>query len=114
MNHNIQGTTPVPCNGCTLCCKGDAVRLLPGDDARIYETEPHPFGGLMLAHKKNRECLYLGEDGCDIHEFRPRMCREMDCRNLAKITFTKARKLDKRGRLRLPVWRRGKDLLRQG
>ena len=23
----------VPCNGCTRCCHGDAIRLLPADDA---------------------------------------------------------------------------------
>ena len=31
----------VPCNGCTLCCKGDAVRLLPGDDKTKWATVPH-------------------------------------------------------------------------
>ena len=74
----------VPCNGCRLCCDGDAIRLLPGDDPTQYQTEPHEMirGALMLAHRKNGECVYLGEWGCTIHDRAPLMCREFDCRNL--------------------------------
>lgn len=107
----------VPCGGCTACCHKDAVRLLPGDDSFEYETEPHPFmpGELMLAHKPNGDCLYLGDKGCTIHEWKPQMCREMDCRRIAQaITWTQARKLDTRGGLKMIVWKRGKELLRMG
>lgn len=106
--------TDVPCAGCTLCCQGDAVRLLPGDDPAKYRTEPHPRvpGALMLAHKPNGDCLYLGDGGCTIHPSRPLMCRRMDCRNIAAaISWTRARKMDATGALRMAVWRRGKDLL---
>jgi len=78
----------VPCAGCTLCCKNDIVRLLPEDDPSMYFTEPHPFMGheLMLAHDhKTQDCIYLKENGCGIHAFRPKMCREMDCRTLALV-----------------------------
>ena len=98
----------VPCNGCRACCINDAVRLLPGEDAESFMTEPHDHlpGERMLAHKANGECVYLGERGCTIHERKPRMCREMDCRNVARnISFTQARKL----RL-VNVWRRGREL----
>lgn len=77
----------VPCNGCTLCCHNDVVRLLPQDDPSMYFTEPHPFvpGALMLAHdSKTQDCIYLRKDGCGIHPHRPQMCREMDCRRLVK------------------------------
>lgn len=104
----------VPCNGCTLCCKNfDILRLLPEDNPDDYMTEPHPYRGgeLMLAHKENGDCVYLGTDGCTIHNRRPRMCREMDCRLLAhKVGYTKARKL--KG-LPLRVFWRGVELLRQ-
>ena len=60
----------VPCNGCTLCCQGDAVRLQPEDSVTEYRTEPHPYipGARMLAHKPNGECIYLDERGCSIHD----------------------------------------------
>ncbi len=105
----------VPCNGCTRCCHGDAVRLLPGDDASQYQTVPHPSlpGERMLAHQANGDCVYLGKDGCTIHDRSPRMCRQMDCRVIAqRVSWTQARKLDANGRLPMAIWRRGRDLLK--
>ena len=45
----------VPCDGCTLCCQNDAVRLLPEDNHSLYVTEPHPYfnGEKVLAHQPN-------------------------------------------------------------
>lgn len=100
---------PVPCNGCTLCCQGDAIRLLPADDASQYQTVPHDRypGHLMLDHKPNGDCIYLGASGCTIHGHAPLMCREMDCRNVAEsISYTQARKLGV-----IHVYRKGKSLL---
>lgn len=100
----------VPCNGCTLCCQGDAIRLLPGDDPSQYQTEPHERfeGQLMLAHKANGDCIYLTSGGCSIHDRKPQMCRDMDCRKIARRF--------KRGdlkRLNCPVkvWNRGRQLI---
>lgn len=107
----------VPCNGCTRCCQGgDALRLLPGDDPAKWRTEPHPVAGhLMLAHKANGDCYYLGPAGCTIHDDRPQMCRNMDCRNVARaLTYTKARKLSEAHVLPMAVWRRGRELLLKG
>lgn len=111
----------VPCNGCTLCCHGDVIRFLPGEDPSQYQTEPmmvRPGRGLplksvpgqvMLAHKLNGDCIYLADSGCSIHERKPRVCREMDCRNLARsMGLTEAR----RHGITL-IWQRGKDLLRK-
>lgn len=101
----------VPCNGCTLCCRnGDLVRLLPGDDHGRYRTMPHPLfaGHLALEHGADGNCVYLGDHGCTIHDSKPRMCREMDCRRIAAaLTWTEARKASG---LSIAVWRRGKDL----
>lgn len=105
----------VPCNGCTRCCHGDAIRLLPEDDSSSYKTVPHDrmIGHLMLAHKENGECFYLGESGCTIQDSKPLMCKEMDCRTIANaFTFTEARQMAKRGLLPIEIWRRGKELLR--
>lgn len=108
------GFYEVPCNGCTLCCHGDAVRILPHEDPTKWQTVPHPFkaGALMLAHKANGDCVYLGPAGCTIQADKPQVCYEMDCRNIAsKLTPSEARKHDKRGTLPITIWRRGRELL---
>lgn len=105
----------VPCNGCTLCCHGDAVRILPHEDASQWQTTTHEVlrDARMLAHRPNGDCVYLGAHGCTIQDSKPQMCREMDCRRIAQaITWTQARKLEARGQLKFEVWRRGRDLLR--
>ncbi|MEW6511131.1 MAG: YkgJ family cysteine cluster protein [Bacteroidota bacterium] len=106
----------VPCNGCTLCCQGDAIRLEPEDDPSEYLTEPHPYvkGALMLAHKANGECVYLDAGGCSIHDHAPSLCRSADCRALAtRIDFETARRLHLTGRLDMRVWDKGRQLLEQ-
>lgn len=108
----------VPCDGCTLCCHGDAVRILEHEDPSRWATEPHPFlpGQRMLAHKQNGDCLYLatlpsGLQGCTIHQSKPQVCSEMDCRLVySRIPFQQARKLHLVGALSLKVWRRGQEL----
>lgn len=85
--------TPVPCNGCRLCCINDVIMLHPecGDDAAQYQTVPirNPLTGkpgLMLDHKPNGECIYLGETGCTIYDRAPAICREFDCRRIYQRT----------------------------
>ena len=109
------GFYAVPCNGCTLCCHGDAVRILPHEDARRWQTEPHPYmaGALMLAHKPNGDCVYLGDGGCTRQADKPQQCHEMDCRRIAQaVTKARAKKLDARGGMKIEIWRRGHELLR--
>ena len=104
----------VSCNGCTLCCQGDAVRLEPEDMAMGYQTESHPYipGALMVAHKPNGECVYLDERGCTIHDHAPSLCRIADCRSLAaRIDFDGATLLHRMGRLDIRVWDQGRRLL---
>jgi len=104
----------VPCNGCTICCQGDAVRLQLEDAAEEYLTEPHPHipGALMIAHKPNGECIYLNESGCSIHDHAPSLCRSVDCRKLAaRIDFETAMHLHRMGRLDIRVWDQGRKLL---
>lgn len=103
---------PVPCNGCTRCCHNDAIRILPHEDASRWRTVPHDYrpDALMLEHKPNGDCVYLGDHGCTIQNDKPQMCSEMDCRNLANaLTFTQARKI--KG-FPIAIWKRGKELMR--
>lgn len=104
--------TVVPCNGCTLCCHNDLVRLLPGDDVASYHTEPHEImpGERQLAHKPDGDCVYLTPVGCSIHHRRPRMCRTMDCRNIFRaVSEHTASRLGMHH-----VWRKGMDLTKAG
>jgi hypothetical protein len=104
----------VPCNGCTICCQGDAIRLQPEDRVTNYKTEPHPYiqGALMIVHKPNGECIYLNENGCSIHDHAPSLCRTADCRSLAlQMDFETARHLHTIGRLDIRVWDQGRKLL---
>ena len=107
-------TNYVPCNGCTLCCQGDAIRLTDEDNHENYIIEPHPYipGALMLAHKPNGDCIYLDETGCSIHGRAPSLCRSADCRSIAlKYDFDTAMQLHAMGRINIKVWDKGNKLV---
>jgi len=77
----------VPCGSCNECCRNDAIFMHPecGDDPATYETEPYE-GRVILKHKDNGDCIYLDRaTGCTIHERRPVVCRELDCRELVNL-----------------------------
>ncbi|MFZ0454404.1 MAG: YkgJ family cysteine cluster protein [Ignavibacteriaceae bacterium] len=106
----------VPCNGCTLCCRGDAVKIDDEDIEKGYQVEPHPYvrGELMIAHKENGECIYLVENGCGIHDRAPLLCRSADCRSLAlKFDFVTAMNLHDIGLIDIRVWDQGNKLLEE-
>lgn len=75
----------------------------------MYQTVPHDHfkGELMLAHKPNGDCVYLELGGCSIQATKPLMCKEMDCRRVARMV--KKRDLK---RLNVPhrVWAKGRQL----
>lgn len=109
-------TKYVPCNGCTLCCKRDLIRLTANDNPVDYLTVPHSRipGVLMLAHKENGDCIYLIESGCSIHERAPELCRNADCRAIAlKYDFSTAMQMHNAGLLNILVWDKGNELLKQ-
>jgi len=106
----------VPCNGCSLCCRGDAIRLTEEDNPGDYITEPHSYiaGTLMLAHKPNGDCVYLIDSGCSIHDRAPLLCRSADCRSIAlKYDFTTAMQLHQIKRIDIRVWDKGNELLKK-
>lgn len=115
-----------PCNGCTACCKGDAIWLHPelGDDPSQYETVEyhHPLTGetgLILEHKQDGSCVYLDRDiGCTIYEKRPAICREFDCRGfylkcVESMNGKARRKAVAQGYLSKSVLAQGRRLLKQ-
>ena len=71
----------VPCMACHACCRNERVVLSPehGDDLLRYHTVLRD-GEVMLQHKSNGDCIYLGETGCTIHDTAPWACRMFDCR----------------------------------
>jgi Fe-S-cluster containining protein len=80
--------TPVPCNGCTECCRSKQLLLLhpeQGDDVESYrfqivtviETGKQLFA---LERDSAGACVYLGPSGCTIYDRRPLLCRSFDCR----------------------------------
>jgi len=106
----------VPCNGCTLCCQGDAIRLSGDDNPKEYLTEPHQYltGAFMLAHKPNGDCIYLIESGCSIHDRTPSLCRGADCRSIAlRYDFNTALRLHQLKRIDIRVWDKGRELIRE-
>ncbi len=65
----------------------------------------------MLRHRGNRDCYYLGPDGCEIHDTKPSRCKEMDCRNIAaRVTEEQAIRFSVTGVLSMEVWERGREL----
>lgn len=66
------------CKGCTACCRGDRIYLLPGDDPSQFETVPTEDGRRAIRQVKG-ECIYLVPEGCAIYANQPRMCRAFNC-----------------------------------
>ena len=80
---------PVPCDGCTRCCRGfQQIMLQPEDNPDDYRTTPAISAltgkpGLMLQQKPNGDCIYVSAEGCTIHGRTPAVCRTFDCRKMA-------------------------------
>jgi Fe-S-cluster containining protein len=114
---------PVPCRGCTACCKRECILLLPehGDDVSSYENIPAPLtdkakealGGAeyrSIPQKENGDCFYLTATGCSIWERAPYLCRTFDCRRAALMYPKKEqRRLIKAGVLDREILQAGLD-----
>jgi Fe-S-cluster containining protein len=90
----------VPCGSCRQCCRGNSFVMLladEGDDVESYQHEivelparrlgplNHKAGsGPILKRQPNGDCVYLGPEGCTIHDRAPVICRMFDCRNLIR------------------------------
>ncbi|QYU68600.1 YkgJ family cysteine cluster protein [Leptolyngbya sp. 15MV] len=102
----------VPCQGCTRCSHGDAIFLHPelGDVPAAYLTQLmwNPIRRRMelaLRRKPDGTCIYLGDGSCTIHERKPVVCREFDCRRFyASFTRAERRRLVRGGMIRQDIF----------
>jgi len=77
----------VPCNGCRACCLHDMIPLMRERGGRIWLYEREVIASAsgrtaVLQCGKTGECIYLGQDGCTIHDRAPAICRAFDCREM--------------------------------
>jgi Fe-S-cluster containining protein len=109
----------VPCGDCSLCCSGEIKLMLPFD---YYEKEgeviprfvsmPHTTpdrDGAFAVGMREGWCVYLKDGKCAIHNDKPKLCREFDCRNLAML-FPTTEQVSLFPGVNIEVWKRGKDL----
>ena len=88
----------VPCNGCTACCHNDVIILTEGDRTDYETTIWH--GKTVLKQRENGDCVYLGSEGCTIHDSAPIKCKSFDCKTLIEgFTRVQRRKFIKEGKL---------------
>lgn len=107
----------VPCGTCNLCCRGEVLVLHPECGDRISDYQAMRWNGRwILQHKENGDCIYLDrEKGCTIHNRRPAICREFDCRMMALRVMEDPNGLMARCVDRTPegVFERGCELLKE-
>lgn len=75
----------VPCGECTLCCTWvdlDGRPTVEEDEASQYQTEIHGDRRVLATKEDSNDCYYLGDEGCSIHTFAPKACKEFDCRDV--------------------------------
>lgn len=98
----------VDCGACHACCHNQLVVLVPGEDPAAFDCYSiETASGLShaLKLKPDGSCTYLGENGCTIWPYHPRMCQEFDCADFARHYPRKRRRS-----LRMPM----NDVLREG
>lgn len=83
------GTSDVPCDGCTACCRSAQFVHIAPDEHDTLAHIPRPLlfpapglprGHVVLGYDERGWCPMLTESGCSIYEHRPRACRVYDCR----------------------------------
>ena len=86
------GTDEVKCGKCIQCCQwgweGQLRPVLQPNELHLFDHDI--VRGLpRLAISAVGECVYLSHDGCKIHDKRPQVCRDFDCRALYTDTMKK-------------------------
>jgi len=71
---------------CRACCRRNLIPLIPqrGDVIWTYEHEViATLAGTVavLRCAESGDCIYLGPDGCTIHERAPAVCRALSAAN---------------------------------
>jgi Fe-S-cluster containining protein len=87
-----EGSSEVPCAGCTACCRSrQFVPVAPDEADTLAHIPPEllfpaprlPEGHRVLGYDERGHCPMLVDDRCSIYEHRPRACRAYDCRIFA-------------------------------
>lgn len=82
----------VPCGDCTACCKSSLFVHIKPDETKTIEQIPKellfpvpglPHGHVLMGYDELGKCPMFQNNQCSIYEFRPRTCREFDCRIFA-------------------------------
>ena len=85
---------------------------LPPELVAAYRARGIKQFVMQLKHHANGDCIYLGDNGCTIHDNRLRVCREFDCRlTFATTTRERRRMMIKDGGMPKKVFRAGRDRL---
>jgi Fe-S-cluster containining protein len=67
------------CMMCGNCCRFRVVPIDKEDVRRLEEAGYKDFyvkKGELMMKRVNGKCVFLKEDKCTVHKFRPRVCRE--------------------------------------
>ncbi|OIP25525.1 hypothetical protein AUK11_00115 [bacterium CG2_30_37_16] len=80
------------CEMCGLCCKlflinlneqefysGQYKTIFNDFDSVLIFAEVKKYGLNLLAQKEDGSCIYLENNSCSIHEWRPKVCRGFFC-----------------------------------
>lgn len=115
----------VPCGDCSLCCEEGQIRLMlpfdyykeakEGDIIPRFISQPHEKPdkeGAYAIGRKDGHCVYLHDGKCVIHNDKPKLCKEFDCRNLAML-FPTVELISQFEGVSIEVWQRGKNLLEE-
>lgn len=84
-----EGSSDVPCDGCTACCRSSQFIHIAPDETETLAQIPStllfpaprlPAGHMLLGYDGDGCCPMLVGDQCSIYQYRPRTCRNYDCR----------------------------------
>ena len=82
----------VQCGECNSCCSSSYFIHIRHDERRalshipkqlLFQAPGYPRGTLLLGYTKEGSCPLLIENKCTIYKFRPKTCRNYDCRIFA-------------------------------
>ena len=104
----------VPCGSCKLCCY--LMVPLAEEEFANYDWAWVIIDGKPITRSLRRNpdgsCVYLGPNGCTIHDRVPHVCRRFDCREVfAKSDRAKRRQMIKSGQFPKAIFVKGREML---
>lgn len=102
----MRGFADLECDGCTLCCKGGALRDYPEGLLQGCTPPEWAIMKVMVETDQEEQCPFLEDEGCGIHINKPDVCRAVDCRVMAMSYPRDSCAMSSE------VWDRGWELLR--